>query len=149
MELAAAQHSDSAGAVLMQDDAKQPAQEIITVCTCAPRGKTQPRPLLFAHLLAIGLPFARRGPGLIRNCASTTLRRSESPVGTISAQAGGSAILPTNCVKREFRITEVCNSGRGMQPRLHACVASSDSGSGGHCDALDCSLRLVRFSLAR
>lgn len=74
MELAAAQHSDSAGAVLMQDDAKQPAQEIITVCT------------------------------------------SESPVGTISAQAGGSAILPTGCVKREFRITEVTGQEPGLAP---------------------------------
>jgi len=74
MELAAAQHSDAAGAVLMQDDAKQPAEEIITVCT------------------------------------------SESPVGTISEQAGGSAILPTNCVKREFRISEVTGQEPGLAP---------------------------------
>jgi len=74
MELAAAQHTDSTGAVLMQDDATQPAQEIITVCT------------------------------------------SESPVGLISAQAGGAAILPTSCMKREFRITEVTGEEPGLSP---------------------------------
>jgi len=74
MELAAAQHSDPQGHVLMQDDATQANLKILTLC----------------------------GAG--------------SPVGTVAQGAGGSAILPAECVKRMFTVPEITTELNGVKP---------------------------------